>query len=212
LSLPRASPHSIRRKENAMTSRFDRRQFLFAATAAGAALTHSAGRAAGAAGKPAQLGGSPVRTQGGYQSWPMVSEADEKAVAEVVHSGRWYRSQSVGKFEDQYARLNGAKHCVAVSSGTSALFASLGGLGIGPDDEVIIAPYTFVATVNVALLHYAMPVFADTDRETFLVDPRKIEAAITDRTAAIIPLHVGGAPCELPMTSPTRGAGPPTSA
>jgi dTDP-4-amino-4,6-dideoxygalactose transaminase len=142
----------------------------------------------------------------------MVSEADEKAVAEVVHSGRWYRSQSVGKFEDQYARLNGAKHCVAVSSGTSALFASLGGLGIGPDDEVIIAPYTFVATVNVALLHYAMPVFADTDRETFLVDPRKIEAAITDRTAAIIPLHVGGAPCELPMTSPTRGAGPPTSA
>ncbi|NUQ61384.1 MAG: DegT/DnrJ/EryC1/StrS family aminotransferase [Pirellulales bacterium] len=179
-----------------MTNHFDRRQFLTAA-AAGIALTGVPGRAAPAGDKPAALGGKPVRTSGGSKPWPIVSEADEKAVGEVVRAGRWYRSQSVERFEEEYAGLNGAKYCVAVSSGTSALFASLGGLGIGPGDEVIVAPYTFVATVNVALLHYAMPVFADTDRETFLVDPRKIEAAMTDRTAAIIPVHIGGAPCDM---------------
>jgi dTDP-4-amino-4,6-dideoxygalactose transaminase len=173
-----------------MTSPFDRRRFLFAATAAGVALTSHSGRAAGAADKPALLGGEPARKKSGSPSWPMVSEADEKA-------GRWYRNQSVEKFEEEYARLNGARHCVAVSSGTSALFTSLGALGIGPGDEVIVAPYTFVATVNVILLHYAMPVFVDSDRETFLVDPRKIEAAITDRTAAILPVHIGGKPCDM---------------
>ena len=180
-----------------MTSQFDRREFLTAATAAGVAFSGVATHAATAADKPAILGGKPVRTGGSRQSWPMVSEADEKAVGEVVHAGRWYRGQSVDRFEEEYAKLNGAKHCVAVSSGTSALFTSLGALGIGPGDEVIIAPYTFVATVNVALLHYALPVFADTDRETFLVDPHKIEAAITERTAAIIPVHIGGAPCDM---------------
>ena len=180
-----------------MKTKIDRRQFLIATTAAGVALARAKSSAAGASDKPALLGGKPVRTKGGSQSWPIVSAPDEKAVAEVVHSGRWYRGASVARFETEYAKLNGAKHCVATSSGTSALYASLGALGIGPGDEVIVAPYTFVATVNVVLLHYAMPVFADTDRETFLVDPRKIEAAITDRTAAIIPVHVGGAPCDM---------------
>ncbi|NLX98699.1 MAG: DegT/DnrJ/EryC1/StrS family aminotransferase [Rhodopirellula sp.] len=180
-----------------MTKNLDRREFLMAATAAGVALTHGSGRAASAADMPALLGGAPVRKGGGGRSWPIVSESDEEAVAEVARTGRWYRNRSVEQFEEEYARLNGAKFCVAVSSGTSALFASLGGLGIGPGDEVIVAPYTFVATVNVALLHYAMPVFADSDRETFLIDPAKIEAVITERTAAIIPVHIGGAPCDM---------------
>jgi len=180
-----------------MKTKIDRREFLIATTAAGVALTRAKSSAAGASGKPALLGGKPVRTRGGPRSWPIVTESDEKAVAEVVHTGRWYRGASVARFEEEYAKLNGAKCCVATSSGTSALYASLGALGIGPGDEVIVAPYTFVATVNVVLLHYAMPVFADSDRETFLIDPRKIEAAITDRTAAIIPVHIGGAPCDM---------------
>ena len=81
---------------------------------------------------------------------------------------------------------------MATANGTSALFASLAALGIGPGDEVIVPPYTFIATINAVLLHYALPVFVDTDPETFQIDPRKIEAAITDRTAAIMPVHIGG--------------------
>ena len=88
--------------------------------------------------------------------------------------------------------LTGAKHCVATANGTSALFASLAALGIGPGDEVIVPPYTFIATINAVLLQYALPVFVDTDPETFQIDARKIEAAITERTAAIMPVHLGG--------------------
>jgi perosamine synthetase len=118
-------------------------------------------------------------------------------VSEVLRAGRWYRSRSVDAFEETFANLHGAKYCVAVSSGTSALYASLGALGVGPGDEVIVPPYTFVATVNVAMLHYAMPVFVDSDRETFQMDPAKLEAAITDRTAAIIPVHIGGSAADM---------------
>lgn len=172
-----------------MSRGLSRRGFIAASTAAGVGLTLTS--PAAAAEKPAVLGGKPVR-KGGYQSWPVVKEEDEKAVLDAVRTGRWYRSRSVPQFEEAYAKMNGAKCCVAVSSGTSALFASLGALGVGPGDEVIVPPYTFVATVNVALLHYAMPVFVDSDRETFMLDPRKLEAAITERTAAIVPVHIGG--------------------
>jgi dTDP-4-amino-4,6-dideoxygalactose transaminase len=81
---------------------------------------------------------------------------------------------------------------VAVANGTSALVTSLAALGVEPGDEVIVPAYTFIATVNAVLLHYAMPVFVDTDPETFQIDARKIEAAITPRTTAIIPVHLGG--------------------
>jgi dTDP-4-amino-4,6-dideoxygalactose transaminase len=177
-----------------MSRELSRRGFVAAATAAGVGLTLAG--TAEAAEKPAILGGKALRKKG-YPSWPMVDEQDEKAVAEVVHSGRWYRNRAVEQFEKTYADMNGAKCCVAVSSGTSALYASLGGLGVGPGDEVIVPPYTFVATVNVALLHYAMPVFVDSDRETFMMDPRKLEAAITERTAAIVPVHIGGSPADM---------------
>ena len=116
---------------------------------------------------------------------------------EVVHSGRWNRGRAVEQFETTFAQLHGAKHCIAVSSGTSALYTSLGALGVGPGDEVIVPPYTFMATVNVAMLHFAMPVFVDSDRETFMMDPAKLEAAITERTAAIIPVHIGGSAANL---------------
>jgi perosamine synthetase len=177
-----------------MSREVNRRQFIAATTSAGAGLALTG--AAPAAEKPAMLGGKPVRTKG-YPSWPMVDAADEKSVLEVVRAGRWYRNQSVAEFEETYAKLNGAKYCVATSSGTSSLFTSLGALGVGPGDEVIVPPYTFVATVTVVLLHYAMPVFVDSDRETFLMDPGKLEAALTDRTAAIIPVHIGGAVADM---------------
>ncbi len=177
-----------------MSRNVNRRQFVAASTTAslGLAMTGSSR----AAGKPALLGGTPVRS-GGYQSWPMVTEANQASVAEVVRAGRWNRHQSVEQFEEAFAQLNRAEYCVATSSGTSALYTSLGALGVGPGDEVIVPPYTFVATVNVALLHYALPVFVDSDRETFMMDPSKLESAITDRTAAIIPVHIGGSAADM---------------
>ena len=177
-----------------MSRKMNRRQFVAAATSAGVGLALS--RATQAAEKPAALGGKPVRTKS-YQSWPLVDPAAEKSVLDVVRSGHWNRNGVVDDFEEAFAELNGAKYCVATASGTTALYTSLGALGVGPGDEVIVPPYTFVATVNVALLHYAMPVFVDSDRETFMMDPGKLEAAITDRTAAIIPVHIGGSAADM---------------
>jgi dTDP-4-amino-4,6-dideoxygalactose transaminase len=178
-----------------MNEKVTRRAFVAAASTA-AAVNLASPAASRAADKPAALGGAPVRTKG-YQSWPMIGPSDELSVTEVLRAGRWYRDRSVERFEEVYAGLQGAKHCVATASGTAALFASLGALGVGPGDEVIVPPYTSIATVNAALLHYAMPVFVDSDRETFLMDPKKLEAAITERTAAIIPVHIGGAVADL---------------
>lgn len=181
-----------------MSRDVNRRQFIAAATSAGVglALAGSVQAADKAIDKPAMLGGKPVRMTGG-PSWPQVADKDEKAVLDVVRSGHWYRGGAVEQFEQTFASLHGAKYCVATSSGTAALFTSLGALGVGPGDEVIVPPYTFMATVSVALLHYAMPVFVDSDPESFLMDPAKLEAAITDRTAAIIPVHLGGSPADL---------------
>ena len=86
---------------------------------------------------------------------------------------------------------------MAVANGTSALITSLAALGIGPGDEVIVPPYTFVATINAVLMHHALPVFVDTDFETSQIDAGKIEAAITERTACIMPVHLGGSAADM---------------
>jgi perosamine synthetase len=179
-----------------MKSPVDRRQFLATATATGAALTLA--RTAAAKETPALLGGTPVRREP-FPGWPRVDDRDEKALVEVLRSGNWYRGagEVVNQFESAYAELTGAKHCVAVANGTSSLITSLAALGVGPGDEVIVPPYTFIATVNAVLLHHALPVFVDTDPETFQIDARKVEAAITDRTVAIMPVHLGGSVADL---------------
>ena len=177
-----------------MGDHVSRRGFIAATTSAGVGLALA--RVGQAADKPAALGGKPVRGKG-YASWPMITTETEKLVGEVVESGRWYRSRSVDEFEEAFAKINQAKYCVATASGTSALLTSLGALGVGPGDEVIVPPYTFMATVSVVLVHYAMPVFVDSDRETFMMDPGKLGAAINERTAAIIPVHIGGSAADL---------------
>lgn len=146
--------------------------------------------------KPAILGGTPAQ-RGSFPNWPQVRPADLEAIAKVTQSGQWYRARYVPQFEQVYAELNQAKYCIATASGTTALYCSLGALGIGPGDEVIVPPYTFLATVTVVLQNYALPVFVDSDRETFLMDPAKLEAAITERTRAIIPVHIGGNVCDM---------------
>ena len=171
-----------------------RRGFLAAAPVAGAAMTP---RKAGAStDRPALLGGKRVRTEG-FPSWPVFDQREEQALVEVLRSGRWFRgygdaARTIPRLEQAYARLTGARFCLATSSGTGALHTSLGALGVGPGDEVILPPYTFVATLNVILNVYALPVFVDSDLETAQVDARKIEAAITERTVAMIPVHLAG--------------------
>src|ERR1041385_2160665 len=178
-----------------------RRRFLETTSLASAGLsfgltqaTHGAESASvSAAGKPALLGGKPV-CSGNFPGWPVFDKTEEMALLDTLHSGQWYRGtgQAVNNFEAAYAKLTGAKHCLATSCGTSALTTALGALEIGPGDEVILPPYTFVATYNVIVLNYALPVFADSDPESFQIDARQIERKISDRTKAIIPVHLGG--------------------
>ncbi|MGH9662077.1 MAG: DegT/DnrJ/EryC1/StrS family aminotransferase, partial [Bryobacteraceae bacterium] len=165
-----------------------RRTFVGAAATAAAASTE----------KPALLGGKPVRS-GPFHSWPQIRSNDERAWMEVLRGGKWNRlgGSSVQKFEREWARTLDAKYCLAVANGTSALITSLNALGVGPGDEVIVPPYTFVATVNAVLMQYALPVFVDTDPETFQIDAGKIEAAITPRTRVILPVHMGGSAADM---------------
>jgi dTDP-4-amino-4,6-dideoxygalactose transaminase len=192
-----------------MNQRISRRSFM-ASAAAGAATTtaslrpSSARGAAGPtvlgteAGKPVQLGGPPVRTAP-FPDWPVIDGREDEALLDVLHGGKWYRGdgQTVNRFEKAYAELTGARHCIATANGTSALFTSLAGLDVGPGDEVILPPYTFVATLNVIFLQYALPIFVDSDIETCQIDAGKIEAAVTDRTTALLPVHLGGNPADL---------------
>jgi dTDP-4-amino-4,6-dideoxygalactose transaminase len=173
------------------------RRRLLGVASAGIATTRVA-NAAASSDKPAILGGQPVRTAS-FPSWPVIGANEDRAWMNVLHSGKWNRldGDCARRFEDTWAATLGAKHCLATANGTSALLASLNALGIGPGDEVIVPPYTFVATVNVVLLQHAMPVFVDTDPGTFQIDARKIEAAITERTRCILAVHVGGSPADL---------------
>ena len=101
------------------------------------------------------------------------------------------------EFEAGYARLLGAKRCQATASGTTALITSLHVMGVDAGDEVIVSPYTFIATYNAVLMHKALPVFADTDPATLTMDPASIESRITDRTRVILPVHIYGMPCDM---------------
>jgi len=123
---------------------------------------------------------------------------------DTLRSGKWFRgnARAVSQFEQAYAQLTGARFCLATANGTSALFTSLNAAGVEPGDEVLVPPYTFVATVNVVLRQHALPVFVDSDLETCQMDARKVEAAITPLTRAIIPVHLGGNACDLDAILP----------
>ncbi len=142
-------------------------------------------------GKPALMGGSPIRTEP-FSSWPKIEADDRRAWSECLEGKKWNRGSAVDRFETTWAKKLRAKHVVATASGTAALYTALDALGVVPGDEVLVPPYTFVATVNVVLLRHALPVFVDTDRQSFQIDARKIEEAVTARTRCIIPVHLGG--------------------
>jgi len=160
-------------------------------------------------GKLAILGGEPVRRKA-WHSWPKSDQLEEQELLTVLRSGKWGRFQgkdsAVERFEGSYAKLLGCKHVLATANGTSALFASLHAMGIGPGDEVVLSPYTFVATANVVLLNYALPIFCDSDLDSFQIDANKVASKITPRTALILPVHMAGCAANLDVILETAKA------
>jgi dTDP-4-amino-4,6-dideoxygalactose transaminase len=130
-------------------------------------------------------------------SKPYIGDAEKQAVMEVLDSGMLAQGPRTAKFEERFAQLCGVKHAVATSSGTTALHVALLANGIGPGDEVITTPFTFIASANSILFAGARPVFVDIDPDTFTIDPLEIERAITPRTKAILPVHLYGYVCDM---------------
>jgi perosamine synthetase len=126
----------------------------------------------------------------------LVDEDDIQAVAEALRSDFLTTGPKVAEFEDAVARFCGAGFAAAVSSGTAALHAAMFALDVGPGDEVVVPPMTFAATANCVLYQGGTPVFADVDPETLLLDPDKAEAAVTNRTKAVIGVDYAGQPCD----------------
>jgi dTDP-4-amino-4,6-dideoxygalactose transaminase len=171
------------------------------------------------AGAGLAVDGGPPTHPGPWPQWPQPTEADERAVQEVVRSGAWCSAARgaavVRAFEEAFAALHapppaappspldgGAPpaplQAVAVTSGTSALILALEAAGVGPGDDVIVPPYTFIATASAGVFLGAVPVFADVDPRTLCLDPAAVDAAWTPRTKAVIPVHFGGCPADLP--------------
>ena len=126
-----------------------------------------------------------------------IDEEDIQAVAEVLRSVSLTTGPTVARFGEAVAKVAGTKFAVAIANGTAALHAAVAAAGIGPGDEVITSPITFVASANCALYVGATPVFADVDPRTYNLDPADVERKITPRTKAIIPVHFTGQPCEM---------------
>jgi dTDP-4-amino-4,6-dideoxygalactose transaminase len=128
---------------------------------------------------------------------PLLGNEEEMAVLHVLASGQLAQGEQVAIFEQRFAEMCGVREAVAVSSGTAALHLALLAHGIGPGDEVITTAFSFAATANVILLVGATPVFVDIERDTYNIDPLQVEAAITPRTRAILPVHLYGNPCDI---------------
>jgi len=182
--------------------KFTRRQVL-ATTSAGALATMvwpitSCGTGSSVKDKLAVKGGNPVRKDP-WPEWPVWDQEAEKGITEMLRTGRWWRGsgEHVTEFEKLYAEKVGAKHCQATASGTTALLVAQHVMGVDAGDEVLVSPYTFIATYNSIFISKALPVFVDSDPETFLMNPDKLEGRITDRTSAILPVHIYGLPCDM---------------
>ena len=146
----------------------------------------------------ALFGGTPVRTRP-FTSWPIFGKAEEKRLLRTLRSGKWGRlhGPEVAEFEQRFAAMHGCKHSIGVANGTVSLRIALLAAGIRAEDEVIVPPYTFFSTASAVIEANAVPVFADIDLDTFNLDPKAVEAALTPRTRAIIPVHFAGQPADM---------------
>ncbi|MBE0698704.1 MAG: DegT/DnrJ/EryC1/StrS family aminotransferase, partial [Anaerolineaceae bacterium] len=160
----------------------------------------------------AVLGGSQTHTTG-WPDWPQNSPLEEAAALRVLRSGEWWRNSfgesiacadsgaeprsEVARLELDFARLHGCRYGVANVNGSAALELALRAAGVGAGDEVIVPPYTFIATALAPLMVGAVPIFADIEPDTCNLDPERVRQAITPRTRAIIPVHFGGLPANM---------------
>ncbi len=144
-------------------------------------------------------GGTPVLTRRDYRNWPMVGPDERQLVNEVLDTGIFAggTAPQVAALEKEWAAYVGSKRCLTTCSGTAALHMALAATGVGPGDEVITSAFTFLASASCALHQNAIPVFVDIDPRTYCMDPGLLEAAITERTRAIIPVHIQGLPADL---------------
>ena len=145
----------------------------------------------------ALFGGDPVRKTP-FFTWPRVVDGQQEKLINTLVNDSWgIGSESIRELEDKFALFHEANSCIAVNTGTNALWVALKAAGVSSGDEVIIPAYTFIATATAVLMANATPVFVDIEPNTFNIDPNLIESAITDRTKVIIPVHIGGNPADM---------------
>lgn len=147
--------------------------------------------------KLALEGGKPVRRKKFLRYHAIVDEREIRAVAKVMKSGVWRRGPVVEEYESDLAKYFGVKHALAVFNGTVALHVAMSALRLGPGDEIITTPYTFLASASAALYQNAVPRFADIDPNSYNLDPHEAEKAITDRTRGIVVVHLAGHPADM---------------
>jgi dTDP-4-amino-4,6-dideoxygalactose transaminase len=146
------------------------------------------------------MGGRPVFDSTVDESgWPVVDDSDLAAVEATLRSGRisWINDTETPALEREWASRVGVAHCVALGSGTAALHAAVAAVGVGPGDEVLVPALSFLASATAVLHHQGIPVFVDVDPVTFTLDPARLEAALTGRTRAIVPVHLHGLPADM---------------
>ena len=141
-------------------------------------------------------GGPKTKTEG-YVAWPISTDVERANMQDLIHSGDWSGNKYKKSFEEKFAAYSGVKHCMAVSNGTVSLELILRGFGIGYGDEVILPPYTFVATFSSIVFAGATPVFADIDRGTYNISAASVEEKITPKTKAVVAVAIGGCPPDL---------------
>lgn len=146
----------------------------------------------------AVLGGTKTRTRP-FHPWPVFDSAEEQRLLATLRSAKWGKldGAEVAEFERRFASMHGCAHGIGVVNGTVSLRIALLAAGIGAGDEVIVPPYTFLATATAVVEANAAPVFADIDADTFNLDPAAVQGAITPRTRAMIPVHMGGQPAAM---------------
>lgn len=156
----------------------------------------------------ALTGGRPAVDHEEVEVWPHFTEEDALMVADMVRAGEVSydaRDGSVRRLEQAMCEQTGARHALAVNSGTSALHSAFFGLGIGPGDEVVVPTYTFHATLMPVFTCNATPVLADADPQTGNIDPASIERRITPRTRAVVVMHLNGYPVDMPSVMRVAG-------